>query len=195
MAPLLTGIPASYRSATRTQVAALAEALVCLEASAQCEFFIRADQGGRVDCALSLADNPPTGTPTQRLVTLMEAEDIADVIPLENKDVGLRADDSTNISWSMRISEAQYGCVQLFLVTAVSEPGYVVALPQHYNSRRTSASDPTTQHRSDGFRPRWILHQLPAFPSEWGPFVLPFKGLGRLLTAFRAYAKGETDEL
>ncbi|KAL8838298.1 MAG: hypothetical protein Q9170_002196 [Blastenia crenularia] len=63
----------------------------------------------------------------------------------------------------------------------------VVVLPQAYIQRRSDAK----RHKFGGFRAYWILHQLPAFPPEYAPFILPLTRLGETLAILRSYIRGE----
>ncbi|KAL8883029.1 MAG: hypothetical protein Q9198_000067 [Flavoplaca austrocitrina] len=193
MPPHITkGPPASYHGATTAQVGAKAEAITCENAAAQTEYFIKAFEGGQLDCGLSLEDRVfPASSPTNRVFAAFDSgAGSVLMIGIECKDLGPHSDGWGNVKWGIGMSDVQWEHVQVVIISSGAyEPEMVVVLPRHYLYQPR----PKGSYGMRGFRAYWILHPLPAFPPELAPFIVPLTRLGEALEAIRKYARGEIE--
>ena len=98
----------TYATSLRTQVAYLSEARVyeiAQGASESSRYFVKAFEGGRVDCGiyqgpLQLPDNP-----TEKLLAILEAgTNKKTIVPLEFKDIAPHRHKGA-IYWSIKLSQ------------------------------------------------------------------------------------------
>ncbi|KAL8985388.1 MAG: hypothetical protein Q9205_000879 [Flavoplaca limonia] len=191
MRRVLTGVKSSYHEATRTQVGALAEAITCHVAATSNDHFIKGFEGSQVDFALSLHDTVFEGSsPMNRVFSVFgPGAGPIQIIPGECKDIGPRSTENGNLGWGINFTDPQWEHTQFVIVSSSYERDMVVVLPICYIYRPKGGQ--RFLLKLTGFRAFWILHQLPAFPPEYAPFVVPLTRLGEVLENIRQYAKGQ----
>ena len=180
-----TALLRSYEKHLRNDAAYLAEARICVTANASPEIsqhFVRAFEGGTVDCAISLSPKPLHGTMTDK--TYQVYEDGEEILPLDVKDI-TSIYQKRAVLWNFRVSGNQAMHCQVFILGATADPNFVAILPRSLFWSQLTREPKDQNIHSRSFRPYWTLHPLPAFPPEYAPFMVSISGLGRALSDLR----------
>ena len=189
----------SYARATRNQVAFFSEARVCEIARSADEIsriFVKAFEGGRIDCGVYQGPMQLPDNPTEKLFAVLKAGiNEKNVLPVELKDFA-PCRHKGGIHWQFTLSELQAKTCQAVIISAAKDPNFIVFLPTYYIRRpllEGRAKDKTTCIYSKPFRPYWTLQQLPAFPPELAPFMIPISSVGQALANMRAFGLRTSD--
>ncbi|KAI4273778.1 MAG: hypothetical protein LQ337_004410 [Flavoplaca oasis] len=168
--------------------------------------FLRAFEGGIVDCGLFLGNELPGGSPIDILFQLqLSCGEEPLIVGLEVKAfVHIAADNAGNVTYYLAFaSQAQYDAAEALVITSPSEPDFVALVPMRYIRLRVEKLQEKRKKKNDRYsheeifdyhRPLWILHKLPAFCPELRPFMLRAVQLGGALHNMREYAKGNIEE-
>lgn len=183
----------SYNTTTYVHTAYLAERQVCQAAMETNGHFVRSFEGGHNDGGLLQSRQTVQGSATERLFAAMDMDDgKAQVLPIEVKCPTARADDKSNIYWTVDFRHSQFSTCQIVIVSSIVERGFVAVFPMEIIRERIPKiehghpGNRKIRYMSASFRVMWQLHSIPAFPPEWAPFILPMPALGSALARIRA---------
>ena len=150
-----------YATSLRTQVAYLSEARICeiagrADESSRC--FVKAFEGGRVDCGIYQGLMQLPDDPTDKLFAVFEAGttektiisiDLKDIAPLWHKNA---------IYWQFKVSVNQAKICQAIIISAAKDPDFIAIILIYY-LRYYLLEVPSVGKNifSKPFRPLWTL--------------------------------------
>lgn len=188
----------SYDEAVLTQVAFSAESHVC-EIAAQNPWFVRAFEGGRVDCVLCTGSRTFPGSSSDKTFALLDSIDrkqpVKDLIAIDCKNISARTDGEANIFWGIGLTDYQHQHCQFLILTSAIDPDSIVLLPTRYVKFRDQYNSGIYEAIFYGPRGLWTLTSAPAFPPQLSPFALPLSQLGNALAQIRNFAIGLEETL
>ena len=174
-------------------VASLSEAKISeysVSHDSQGQSLVRGFEGAKVDFGVYNGPIQLTGNPTENLLTVLDSGDA--IIPIEAKDVS-PCNHKGLIQWSFSLTKGQKNC-QAVVVTAAADPAFVALIPLHWFRHKIGkmlANESEALHiYSKAIQPYATLHQLPAFPPEWSPFMMPITDLAMTWRHLRAVSSG-----
>ncbi|KAL8685931.1 MAG: hypothetical protein Q9218_007457 [Villophora microphyllina] len=118
------------------------------------------------------------------------------VVPLAVKAITplLRPGGRGIVFWQLSVTEPEAKEFAAVIVASPAAPSYKAVLPMWYlTSNRTGKNAWTQPTESFEIRLTHLMHNLPGFPPEWTPFVLPDHLVGEALKSLRAYAVGNAN--
>lgn len=181
----------TYAGSLRVQVAYLSEARICEIAGKADEIspnFVKAFEGGRVDCGVYQGPTRLPDDSTKKQFAVSEADtNEKTILPVDLKDIAPVCHKEA-IYWIIHVSVNQAKTCQAIIINAAKDPDFIAVLPIHYIRHHLLEVSRTGKHiYSKPFRPLWTLQQLPAFPPELAPFMIPTSSVGQLLANMRAF--------
>ena len=176
---------------SRHQIAMITEGLVCqaaLESEYSSHVMIKAFENGQVDLAIYLGQERCTGSVIDRLFNDPGIRASAEHIGFDVKSTSVCLDKGGGAWIQPCLTPNQLAIRPFLLVTAVQQPGYLAIIPASCMKWGMAGSAWVQLSRF-----RFGLHQVPGFPYEWGPAILPLSRIGELLAGFRSWFLQETD--
>lgn len=187
----------SYKFSLRLFGACLTEARICSKVATATpgqealRGFVTAFEGGRNDCGVYIGSEDLPKNPSERLLTLLRwvtNENL--IVPLEIKfSVPQWHKREKIVIWAFKFREFQRKTCQAVIIGTQKDPSFVAFIPMHYILESHKS---VKELRVESLRLKldWTLHNLPGFPPEWEPYLVPIERLGEAIAIMRDFVLG-----
>ncbi|KAL9035862.1 MAG: hypothetical protein Q9180_004622 [Flavoplaca navasiana] len=167
-------------------------------ATEQCDFAVRGEFAP-CDGALVIPDGIvlPRGGDAEDLFTLTEkCKGKAVLAGYDAKYFMARNDNGQGSQTLYSTTKDQREHCKVLILATPKEPDFLVVLPYNYVPRNPKDHEnESTGIYMPPFRPEWALHPAPAFPAEYGPFIVHITYLGQALKNMKDFLSCKLDPL